>query len=233
VKTLGMFARHPVPGATKTRLARGIGDEAAARCSAAFVKDICGRLSSCADQFVVSATPHTEAAAAWFREALPEGAVLEWQTEGCLGARIGHFFESQFRRGAESVVLIGSDSPDLPQSRVGESFRRLTSVPLVLTPADDGGFVTIGMSRRVERSRLTEILESIPWSTPETCAETVHRFAAAGSPADLLQPWFDIDDIDDLKALADRIRRMETLDAAELPETCRTLSELGIRVGDE
>ena len=50
-RAVGIFAREPVPGRTKTRLARDIGPEAAAALARAFVEDLVERLG---EQFQVT-----------------------------------------------------------------------------------------------------------------------------------------------------------------------------------
>ena len=56
MRILGMFARRPEPGKTKTRLAATIGNELAAELYAAFVKDLLQRVPPLADRFLLGVT---------------------------------------------------------------------------------------------------------------------------------------------------------------------------------
>ena len=160
MNVLGMFARLPVAGETKTRLGKEIGFDEAASCSAAFVIDLIQRMHPIADQFVVAGTPQSAAAAAWFHSVLQGQGALQWQSQESLGGRMASWFSSQFRQGAEAAVLIGSDSPDLPQSLVQSAFEELQRSSAVLAPASDGGFVLIGLRCSAD---IDEIRECLKW----------------------------------------------------------------------
>jgi rSAM/selenodomain-associated transferase 2 len=58
-----------------------------------------------------------------------------------LGERLAHVFEDVFRLGIESVVVVGSDLPDLPPRLIQEAFAALSTAEerVVLGPATDGG----------------------------------------------------------------------------------------------
>ncbi|MCP4510246.1 MAG: DUF2064 domain-containing protein, partial [Fuerstiella sp.] len=125
MKLLGMFARRPAPGKTKTRLAKSIGNDAAAAIYAAFVEDLIHRCEPLADQFVVAATPHDDVTASWFRSRTADSTSVEFQPDGGLGDRIEYFFQQAFDKRHTKVVLIGSDSPDLPSAIINRAFHEL------------------------------------------------------------------------------------------------------------
>lgn len=193
MNVLGMFARHPSPGQTKTRLAATLDDAAAARLYAAFLEDLLSRCCGLADRFVVAATPQNEATLNWFQQRLRSRDLLVWQPEGSLGDRIEWFFNTTVGNSGERVVLIGSDSPDLPSAIIDDAFRKLDTADVVIAPAADGGFVLIGL-----RIPAAGLFKEIAFSSSTTLAETVAAVRHRGHTLDLLQPWYDIDTADDL-----------------------------------
>jgi rSAM/selenodomain-associated transferase 2/rSAM/selenodomain-associated transferase 1 len=107
-----------------------------------------------------------------------------------LGRRLMHAFEDVFRLGAESVVVIGSDLPDLPSELIEGALQALRSGGdrVVLGPATDGGYYLIGMNRPHP-----ELLEGIHWGTSRVLAQTLDAAKRHGLPAVLLNEWRDID----------------------------------------
>jgi rSAM/selenodomain-associated transferase 1 len=196
VRQFGIFAKYWQPGAVKTRLARYIGDDAAATLHRACLETLLVRFAQLADRRVLAYSP-SERGREFAAIAGPS-----WQTQpqvsGDLGRRMSHYFATSFATGCSAVVLIGSDSPTLPQQFVNDAFDRLQSTDAVLGPADDGGYYLIGLSHYV-----AEVFEGIDWSTANVRKQTLERFTMAGCRCDLLAPWYDVDtpaDLDRLRA---------------------------------
>lgn len=201
---LGMFAKHWQPGCVKTRLAATIGESHAATLHALCVSALTERLATSADRRVIAFTPAPAEHAfrcvsrgAW--EVLPQGA-------GDLGQRMQQFFHWALSQ-AERVVLIGSDSPDLPGAFIEQAFASLQRSDVVLGPAQDGGYYLIGAARRVP-----PVFERIAWSTPQVWPQTVDQLAAAGIAWHELPGWYDVDDQPALNALLARLRSNSSAD---------------------
>ena len=118
-----------------------------------------------------------------------------------LGQRMAHVFEDMFRLGLESVVVIGSDLPDLPSRLVREAVGALQGGTdlAVLGPASDGGYYLIGLNRPHP-----QLFDCIDWSTPRVLAQTREAAKAQALPVVLLDQWSDIDGAADLDRLAVR-----------------------------
>src|SRR3954454_3886141 len=111
---LGIFGKQPVPGQVKTRLAAGLGDDAAAAIHEAMLFDTlatwsAGSILNPGGRRVLVYSPAD--AGPWFDSRVPEAFALRPQVEGDLGARMRAFFAGEFEDGASRVVLLGSDSP--------------------------------------------------------------------------------------------------------------------------
>ncbi|MEX2287574.1 MAG: hypothetical protein WD648_10830, partial [Planctomycetaceae bacterium] len=66
MNVLGIFVKHPLPGHVKTRLAKEIGNECAARLYEAFTADIVARFRQTAERRVLCYTPNTSQARDYF-----------------------------------------------------------------------------------------------------------------------------------------------------------------------
>jgi len=192
---LGIFAKHWQPGAVKTRLAASIGEEAAAALHRCFVQTLLTRFQHVADRQTLWFTPADSAEE--FRQLDLGCWALEPQASGDLGTRMQHYFSNALSAiNPPRTVLIGSDSPDLPQEYLEEAFDKLRSFPVVLGPATDGGYYLIGASQIV-----APIFDNIPWSTPEVWTQTISRLTAAEIPYHVLPEWYDVDDFTGLRRL--------------------------------
>ena len=198
---LGLFAKYWEPGKVKTRLARSIGDVKAARIYETFVAATIARLSAVESHHVIAYAPDDQATRGAFETADIDGWSLAAQSQGNLGDRMADFFEKQFCAGAERVVLVGTDSPNLPLVEVQEAFEHLKTSDVVLGPTDDGGYYLIGAANKTP-----PIFSEIPWSTPQVLPATIERLRQLGISYTQLDPWYDVDEIYDLHKLIEDLR---------------------------
>jgi rSAM/selenodomain-associated transferase 1 len=120
-------------------------------------------------------------------------AALARQCDGDLGARM--LAALTVANGA--ALVIGTDCPALTAAHLHEAADALRhGADVVVLPAEDGGYVLIGMSLPQPA-----LFSDMRWSTPDVMAETRRRLAAHGltwrEPATL---W-DLDVPDDLARL--------------------------------
>ena len=200
---LGIFVKQPVPGHVKTRLACEVGPEQAARLYAAFIADIAERFRILADRRFLCYAPDGTQSVDYFSEISREDYQLWLQPEVSLGERMESFFEYAFSLGAKRVVVIGSDSPTLPEEMIQKAFSLLEEHDCVLGPATDGGYYLVG-----QRSPGFPIFASIEWSRAGVLHQTAERIAACHARLALLSPWYDIDTLDDLTVLRGHLRAM-------------------------
>jgi rSAM/selenodomain-associated transferase 1 len=203
---LGIFAKHWEPGQVKTRLARTIGESHAATLHALFVATLIERLSAAGERRVVVFWPPE--AQACFAGVVQDRWELLPQAEGDLGQRMQAFFVAGLAW-AERVVLIGSDSPDLPLDTLSQAFEALRDRDVVLGPAADGGYYLLGITRR-----LPPVFKGIAWSSSDVWAQTTARLNAAGIRWHELPPWYDVDEPADLAVLRKRLPAAAAIDPA-------------------
>lgn len=191
---LGVFAKRPRPGDVKSRLAAATSAEWAARVALAFLRDTAARLARVPARRVLAFSPPD--AEGFFRELAGGRFDVRPQAEGDLGKRMAAFVGEQLEAGATRVVLVGTDSPTLPVALVEQAFRALDGADVVIGPATDGGYYLIGCARQTP-----PVFDGITWGGPEVLRETVRRLEAAFRTLALLPPWYDVDTLDDWRAL--------------------------------
>jgi rSAM/selenodomain-associated transferase 1 len=138
----------------------------------------------------------------FFRECQRQlGVSLYPQGEGDLGARMQRAFESALTR-ARRAILVGSDIPALSTQHLRDAERALVGGDdVVIGPAEDGGYVLIGLSRCDP-----ELFRGIPWGGSEALAETRRRIAALGWRLIELPALWDVDRPEDLERLPEEMR---------------------------
>jgi glycosyltransferase A (GT-A) superfamily protein (DUF2064 family) len=136
------------------------------------------------------------------RTLLPEGFPLLAQGDGDLGARMAKATADLLAAGHAGVVLIGSDSPTMPVAILRGAVDAVRAGDgVVLSPAMDGGYTLIGLSRPQPR-----LFENMPWSTGEVYELTVRRAREIELPVVALPRWYDVDDVASLAMLEDEAR---------------------------
>ncbi|MFC2095670.1 TIGR04282 family arsenosugar biosynthesis glycosyltransferase [Candidatus Bipolaricaulota bacterium] len=209
-RQLIIFGKAPLSGQVKSRLAKQVGADAAAGVHARLLFATAGCLSRLTHSGItVELSVATAQGRAYFSEAFPELSVTE-QSEGDLGERMRTAFERAFDAGADEVALVGSDIPDMSQDVVMRAFNALERVDLVLAPANDGGYVLIGM-----RDRTRAVFDGIEWGRSSVLKKTIAQVDRLGISCELLEPLGDVDTVSDLRAWQSAVRDGKWLDLAQ------------------
>lgn len=193
-----LFTRYPQPGDVKTRLAARLGDQIAYELYVCFLRDIAVMTRQiAAETIIVYAGPdHAE-----FEDFA--GVRTLRQRGSDIGERMFFALQDVSRLGFDRLVLIGGDLPDLPGARVTEALERLNEADVIIGPGTDGGYYLIGCrAGALNRSIFTEM----DWNADTVLPETLHRVRRAGLVAFMLDPWSDIDVVDDLRSFLERNR---------------------------
>ena len=214
----GLFAKFWEPGKVKTRLASKIGNLNAGKVYHAFLLNLLKNLATCGEVRTIAYAPAEKESQ--FRDLIRQEE-LDWsiqpQTEGGLGERMTRFFESQFESQHARVVLIGSDCLEVDSDTLEQAFALLNEKEVVLGPSFDGGYYLVGMS--VFRP---EIFRDIAWSTETVLAQTIERMTAEGISHGLLEQKHDIDHLEDLVQLQDRMNEKAKSDSDSIESKADT-----------
>jgi uncharacterized protein len=202
-----VFAKAPVAGLAKTRLAPALGLEGAAALAARMLRHaLCEAVQAGIGPVELCGTPEAEHPAL-VAAADSYGATRSAQGSGDLGLRMHRAFARalvQYPR----VLVIGTDAPALDAAMLRDAARRLLDHDAVFVPAFDGGYALVGLRRADPRW-----FSDMAWSSSGVMAETRRRLRAAGLRWAELDPVTDIDEPQDLVHLPDAWR--EGLPVAE------------------
>ncbi len=207
------MARWPAPGRCKRRLAASGGSSQRAA-------SIQARLTSHTLQVAATAAAAGDCQLRLAVDGIGQGALRRWQRAvqrrsdwqwsesvefggqggGNLGCRMQRQLRQGFARGAERVVVIGTDLPGLECRDLSRALLLLQTDPLVIGPATDGGYWLIGMNRAGFQRAGARLMSGIAWGGAEVLAQTLARAALLDLPPRLLRPQRDLDDRADLLA---------------------------------
>lgn len=188
-----VFAKAPIPGEVKTRLIPAMGAEAAA--------DLQARLARRAVEMAVSA--NVAPVEIWcspddrhpfFRElALPRRV----QRGRDLGERMADAFRATLT-GCRFAILIGTDCPPMTGDYLHDAAGSLAQgMDAVLGPAEDGGYVLIGLRHHDSR-----LFRDVAWGTEQVLPATRERLAQNGFRWHELPCLWDVDRAEDLERMS-------------------------------
>jgi rSAM/selenodomain-associated transferase 1 len=186
-----LFARAPVLGRVKTRVAQAIGDER----TLALYLDLADRAL---EEAVATGLPVD----LWLAGSASNRYVQAWtdsygvrvisQKGDNLGERMAEAVKACVGAGAGALV-VGTDIPDLSHEYLLSAAHMLSSSDLVLGPVEDGGYCLIGM-----KEVRSELFDGISWGTSSVFDQTLDRARKCGLEVALLPQMWDLDTADDL-----------------------------------
>jgi rSAM/selenodomain-associated transferase 1 len=190
---LAVMTKAPQSGRVKTRLTPPLSPEEAAALNSCFLRDTAAAIaqttSGMSAQGVAVYTPVGAEAA--YVGILPEEFVLVPQRGDAFGERLSAATEDLLRLGFDSLCLIDSDSPTVPEKAFAQAvdFLARDEDSVVLGPSDDGGYYLIGLKKLHQR-----LFDAIDWSTDRVLEQTIDAAREMALPVHLLPTWYDVDD---------------------------------------
>ena len=184
--TICLMLKVPRPGEVKTRLGKEIGFEEADRIYRKLVENQLAQLVG--QELEIHYTPSDEG-----------GHMQRWlgpahqylpQPEGDLGERLKYAMRGAFARGAEAVLFLGGDCPDVTQDTITEAQSQLAHRDVVIGPAEDGGYYLLGL-----KSDHLRLFDEIDWSTDRVFAQTTSRLQELHLTYATLPRCEDVDDL--------------------------------------
>jgi uncharacterized protein len=190
---LAVMTKAPQAGKVKTRLTPPLSSDEAAALNTCFLRDTAAAIAKTAEhgnaRGIAVYTPVGAEAA--YTEILPEEFELVPQRGEAFGERLIYATEDLLRLGFNSLCLIDSDSPTVPQQAFAQAVAFLSQPgdSVVLGPSDDGGYYLIGL-KKMHRA----LFEGIDWSTDRVLQQTIQRAQEIELAVHLLPTWYDVDD---------------------------------------
>lgn len=195
-----VVAKAPVPGQAKTRLAAGVGDQAAADIAAAALLDTLDAVAAANVQArVVALTGSLDDAANSdeIRSRLADFTVVPQRGADFAERLANAHFDAAEAAGGLPVLQIGMDTPQVTDDLIGECARELLAADAVLGMARDGGWWLLG----VTDAAMADCLRSVPMSRADTGAVTLAALGDTGAYVSLVRTLADVDTVDDVDAV--------------------------------
>jgi rSAM/selenodomain-associated transferase 1 len=220
-----VFSKKPQQGKTKTRLAPPLTLNEAEELSEAFLKDTIKLIDdiNCINQRVIYFYPPL--AFEYFKSITggtdnslknnilsPSSWMVKNQEGKNLGERLLNAIIDELRDHSRNpgsdgkegkLLIIGSDSPTIPEEYIKEALLVLESEDIVLGPAEDGGFYLIGAKKG-----WPGIFKSVRWSSRDTLKDVIINIKKSDIKYKLLQRWYDVDEISDVRKLSKDLNKM-------------------------
>ena len=193
MNTLIIFLKYPEPGKVKTRLAKDVGDNVAAK--------IYSYMAMTIIENVVD--PKSYNMIIFYDPPEKEKEIKNWigkkevqyspQVGNTLGDRISNAFKEVYSNGTGKIVIIGTDCLDVTSENIKEAMKKLENCDVTLGPAEDGGYYLVGLNKYTP-----QIFRDIDWSTDRVLEQTLERIKVKKLNYELLKTLKDIDTFDDL-----------------------------------
>ena len=180
---VAVMAKAAPPGRTKTRLVPPLTGQEAPPSTPRFCRisaPTFSRRGGPASPPYMAYRPPGPDSVAFFRDTLPgEVGLLEaWWPD--FGACLYGAIDQLLTLGHPSAIVLNSDGPTLPTSRLVETAEVLSHPGdrAVLGPSTDGGYYLLGLEARHRR-----LFEDVTWSTDQVAEQTLARAAEIGLPS--------------------------------------------------
>ena len=192
---LAIFGRYPRLGEVKTRLQPFLGAETCLALHQSLLLDTVERTSCLSLQrfLYLAGCSRKERQAFAEEQGLPLCLELGIQHGDGLGERLWKAYQ-EISTQCDRVIFVGSDSPTLPTAFIEKAFLELEHLPVVLGPAEDGGYYLIGLSQPRQ-----DLFSDIDWGTGSVLEQT--RAKLDRDEYFLLPSWYDVDTVEDLTRL--------------------------------
>ena len=187
-QALIIFARNPVRGKVKTRLAATMGDDKALSIYQSLLQHTVQITQQLAcDLYVFYAD------GILFNDIWSDEVYLKKNQVGNdLGQRMHHAFDFLFEKGYQKIIIIGTDCFELSSSILLDAFTVLNTNEVVIGPSEDGGYYLLGM-----RQFFPFLFEEKAWSTDTVYNSTIQQLKMHKISYGILPILNDIDTEDD------------------------------------
>lgn len=208
---IGVMAKVPQSGRSKTRLCPPLHADQAAALSAAFLRDTTENIALAARDAQIAAFAAYAPAGAEAQLAahlapgtapiLADGSAdVPAGVEG-FGRCLLHAVQQMFARGHASACVLSSDTPSLPTAYLIQAAAVLQADEtgrgrVVMGACADGGYYLLGMN-----ACHAGLFTNIAWSTGSVAEATRARCRAQGLELVELASWYDVDDAASLATL--------------------------------
>jgi hypothetical protein len=189
-----IFTRYPEAGKSKLRLAPALGAVGAAKLQRLMTRHILSRAARFSRLAPVSVEVCFEGGnEEKMRRCFGASFPFTPQATGDLGIRMLRAIQRAFEKGAQRVVLIGSDCPGITAEILQKAFAALEQTEAVLGPSRDGGYYLVGLRRPVP-----ELFSDTSWGAKTVFRASMNILQTLGLSTAIVDELRDVDNVDDL-----------------------------------
>ena len=213
-RALVIMAKAPRPGEVKTRLASSLSPAAVTDFYCCLLDDTLALARSLSNVEVAIVCPESD-----INEladlAGNKASVVAQKGEGLaagLTSVFAHFAEDHQRH----TIAFNSDSPHLPRAVLEDAFEVLVALDVVVGPTHDGGYYLVGA-----KAGHPTLFAGDGMGTSSALERLLSRARALDLSVGFVDPFWDIDVVDDMTRLAQELRLAPT----RAPRTAAWLKE--------
>jgi len=189
-----IFAKYPVKGNVKTRIASELGDDFAYNLSNFCISEVVEKIKGIEQDiyFVVD----SEEEARLFKDKFGINSIILGVLSS-LSEKFDFAFRETFSLGYDKVVLIPADIPFISSGHIEDAFEGLDFINYVFGPENNGGVYLMGMKNPYEN-----IFEKVRWSTEHSFRDLLKNVEGKAEVLEFM---------DDLNTVSDVVRHSEIL----------------------
>jgi len=159
-----VFAKTPVLGTVKRRLATTVGAEKALSVYTQLLRKTNTILEELAQEVIVF---YSGAEASTLQDYFPTFK-LNAQKGTDLGERMQQAFQWGFSQGYKNLILIGTDLWEIETPLISLAFKQLQTHDCVIGPSTDGGYYLLG-----KKENIPAVFQNKAWSTASVLTNTL------------------------------------------------------------
>ena len=202
-RALIVFTREPEAGKTKTRMMPYYSPEECEELHKCMLNDIAASVKKADADIVVC---YTGGKPEFLKKVFGKSKTYIEQRGSDIGAKMENAIKDVIDAGYDSVVLIGTDIPEIRTETINASFGLLKSGDIVLGPTEDGGYYLIGMKEPYH-----EAFDVKLYGVSSVFTETVDSIRKSGLTVAVTDKYSDIDIPEDAAGFRARMRNNTVL----------------------
>ena len=181
-----IFARKPVLGKVKTRLAATIGNDKALEIYKKLLNHTRTVATNSNCEVFIFLTETDE-------EKFWEGFTCQLQNGENLGEKMEHAFNMLLNKGYKECIIVGSDCPGLNVEIIDSAFENLRLKEIIIGPAEDGGYYLLGIKKMY-----SSLFRKKNWSTKNVFSDTLLDIKKLGLSYHIMPILNDVDEEKDI-----------------------------------
>ncbi|MCX7769883.1 MAG: TIGR04282 family arsenosugar biosynthesis glycosyltransferase [Proteobacteria bacterium] len=184
---IGLIFRIPEKGKVKTRLAKEIGEEGALYYYSLMLKEVIKISKNIKNSELIGFYRGDN------RNFYSEFPLIK-QKGNNLGEIIINATKELKKKGYTKIIIIGSDSPNIPERFFYETFDCLEDYDYVIGPTEDGGFYMLGCKNDINE----DVFNNIEWGSNFVFDNLLNNLVILKKSVKILPLWYDVDNSESL-----------------------------------